>query len=166
MANFIEIELEGEDVIAAKFATFEERQRMRLRGLLGDLAELGEALLRANAPRGIYRGGRLHRAIDSSGASWRPGGVGGGGEYQSVFGVKGPSIYPYYVEFGTGLYGPKRNYIYPNRSPFMSFYSTLYKRWVTVARTRGQRPQRFFYITWREFQVYAAARLMMYHPFA
>lgn len=162
MARFIEYKVEGEDVIRAKFAAYEERQRVRLRELLSNFADLGAALLRRNVP--VFHGS-LYRHVDSRDATWRPGGVGGGGEYESIFGVKGPSILPYYAEFGTGIYGKRRLPITPQRGPYMTFYSTLYRKVIHVRRARGQRAQRFFYITWREFQVYAAARLLTYHPF-
>src|SRR3954470_7418629 len=158
--RFIEIKIEDESDILAKLTALEGRTNRQLRNLLDNLSELGRAIVAHNVP---VHSRLMQQHVDRTGATWRPGGAGGGGYYEAVYGVKrivGNPPYPLYVEFGTGLYGVHRHWIYPRRSPTMSFYSRRYNRRLSVKRTRGQTAQRFFYISWREFQVYAAARLL------
>lgn len=163
--KFIEIRIEDEHDIQAKLTAVEERANRQLRNLLDNFSELGRAIVAHNVP---VRERIMQEHVDRTRATWRPGGAGGGGHYEAVYGVKrivGSPPYPLYVEFGTGLYGPHRHYIYPRRSAYMSFYSRRYNRRIRITRGRGQRAQRFFYISWREFQVYAAARLLSYDLF-
>lgn len=134
----------------------------KLRDMLDNFSELGRALVAHNAP--VFHG-MLREHVDRTPVTWRPGGAGGGGYYEAAFGVKrgyGISRYPLYVEFGTGIYGPRRNYIYPARASHMVFYSHRYHRVIRTRHTRGQRPQRFFYLSWREFGVYAQARVLSF----
>lgn len=157
--RFIEIRVENEDEIKAKLRAHEMRMQRQLRDLLDNFSELGRAIVAHNVP--VFHG-MLRENVDRTPVTWRPGGAGGGGYYEAAYGVKrGPGIgrYPLYVEFGTGLYGPQRRYIVPQRATHMVFYSHRYRRVIRTTRTRGQRAQRFFYISWREFEVYAAARL-------
>lgn len=163
--RFIEIKIEDEHDIQAKLTAFEERQNRQLRNLLDNFSELGRAIVAHNVP---VHSRIMQEHVDRTRAIWRPGGAGGGGYYEAAYGVKriaGSPPYPLYVEFGTGLYGSRRQYIYPKKSWAMSFYSYRYGRWINVRRTRGQVAQRFFYISWREFQVYAAARLLTHDLF-
>jgi len=163
--KFISIHVEDESDIQAKLTAFEARQNRQLRNLLDNFAELGRALVAHNVP---VHSRLMQQHVDRTSVIWRPGGAGGGGYYETAYGVKriaGGPPYPLYVEFGTGLYGLRRQFIYPRRAWAMTFYSTRYHRWINVGRTRGQRAQRFFYISWREFQVYAAARLLTHDLF-
>lgn len=163
--KFISIHVEDESDIKAKLAAYEERQNRELRNMLDNFAELGRALVAHNVP---VQSRVMREHVDRTGVIWRPGGAGGGGYYEAAYGVKRlatGSRYPLYVEFGTGLYGPRRQYIYPRRAWAMTFYSTRYHRWIHAFRTRGQRASRFFYISWREFQVYAVARLVAHDVF-
>jgi hypothetical protein len=163
--KFIEIKIENEREIKAKFTAIEERSNRELRNLLDNFSELGRALVAHNVP---VHSRVMQEHVDRTHARWSPGGAGGGGGYEAAYGVKrlaGSPPYPLYVEFGTGLYGTRRNYIYPKKSASMSFYSTRYNRWISVRRTRGQRATRFFYASWLEFQVYAAARILTYDVF-
>jgi hypothetical protein len=158
MAKFIEIEIEDPEDILMRIDAIVERRRDRSRALLDNLSDFALHALRANVP--VDRR-YLIRHTDRSELRWRPGGAGGGGSWESVVGVKrGLSKHPLYVEFGTGLYGAVGWYITPQTHAFMTFYSRKYHRLMHVASTRGQRPQPYFYTTWRELTVYARGRLM------
>lgn len=116
------------------------------------------------------------------------GNVPGGGEYVAVVGIKhGHSMHPLYVHTGTGIYGPRGMPIRPradrayqvyiiapdapesrlrgkrkaghNRRATMTFQKRGEPRKFRRS-VRGQRPQAFLYVTWREAQLYASRRLL------
>jgi hypothetical protein len=158
MADFLSIDLEDEGEIFARIERVEEGQRRRARQMLDNLADFAVFVLRANVP---VRTSYLLRHVARTPVVWRPGGAGGGGEWEVVAGVKrGLSRHPLYVEFGTGLYGAVGWYIVPNRAPFMVFRSSITRRIIRATRVRGQRPQRYFYRSWRELEIYARGRVL------
>lgn len=156
--KFVEMDLEGEDELMLAFERADEKRQRWARRMLDNLADFGVHVLQGNVPvHSTY----LLRHVARSTVTWHPGGTGGGGEYGAVMGVKaGSSRHPLYVEFGTGLYGAVGWYIVPLRAQFMVFYSSLAGKKIAVSKTRGQRPQRYFYTMWREMQIYAAGRIM------
>lgn len=158
--KFISIEIENEDAIQAKLRAYEERQQLHVRRLLDSLADEGTGMLRRNVPAWTTL---MRRHVGRSPVIWHPGGAGGGGGYGAVFGIRHFSArpYPLYVEFGTGLYGSFNRLIYPRRAAYMTFYSQRYHRIIRTRHVRGQKKsKRFFYQSWREFQIYAAARIL------
>lgn len=155
--RFISIELEDDDDVIHKLDFAAERFRNRAKELLDNIAEFGVHVLDANVP---VHSSYLLRHVGRSPVAWRPGGAGGGGEWQAVVGIRaGSSRHPLYVERGTGIYGVVGFYILPGQRPYMVFYSSIYGHLIRVKQVRGQRPKRYFYTSWREVQIYAGARL-------
>ena len=52
--------------------------------------------------------------------------------------------YALYPEVGTGLYGPKRQWIYPKRARVLTWVDRRTGTRIYARRVRGQRPQRYF----------------------
>jgi hypothetical protein len=161
--KFIEIDIEGEDKIQAALRMQGARQEANLKDLVDDLADAASIALITQAPR---HNDYILNHIAREGAVWMPGGAGGGGEYKAIVGIKeGTSRHPLYVEFGTGIYAG-RGYIFPHSSQVMRIdkpddqfpnrRGTGVYRWYV----RGQRPQRYFYMTWRILNAIAAARII------
>jgi hypothetical protein len=159
VAKFVEIDFEDEDDIIHNIDIIEVKSRLMLKRILDEITSFGYHVLQSHVPRHTSY---LLRHVDREQPRWRPGGAGGGGEYESVVGVKrGTSKHPFYVEFGTGLYGAVGWFIVPNFAQYMTFYSLKYKKVLHLTHTRGQRPQRYMYITWREMLIYARGRMML-----
>ena len=142
------------------------------RDLIDDLADAGVHLLEGNVP--VYTSYTL-RHVERTAAVWRPGGAGGGGNWEAVVGVKaGTSKHPLYVERGTGIYGEtgmpytgkgkdtvKLGRSKPVEVPSrMWFFSNLYGRVIGVREVEGQPAQRFLYRTFVELQPYVRANLL------
>lgn len=158
MTDWIKIDFEGEDEIERAIERREIRAKAEARDLLDDISEAGVTMMRYTVP--VYST-YLVRHVDRGPLTWSPGGLGGGGSWQRVFGVKaGTSRHPLYVNFGTGLYGAVGWYITPVRAQYLVFYGSLAKRVLRKRSVRGQRPQHFLYETWLEIQVYAQARVL------
>lgn len=156
--EFIGLDLEGEDELILALERAEAGQKQRVQSLLDNLADFGRFTLIQNSP--IFTSYLIHH-VGRSLVVWRPGGAGGGGEYEVVFGVKaGSSKHPLYVEFGTGLYGAVGWWIVPLKAQYMVFYSQKLRRKIRTKKVRGQKPQRYFYTTWREMQIYAAGKVL------
>jgi len=159
MAKFIEYNVENEEDILLGMKRVEAQSRIATKRLLDNLADFGYHVLQSSVPRHTSY---LLRHVARSDVTWRPGGAGGGGSWEAVIGVKrGESKHPLYVEFGTGIYGAVGWFIVPVRAQYMTFYSTRFHRVINVTHTRGQRPQRYLYHTWRELLVYARGRMML-----
>jgi hypothetical protein len=158
MAKFIEYDFEGEDKFMLGLERAERGGHRMAKSMINNLVDFGYHVLQAHVPRhSTY----LLRHVSKQSATWRPGGAGGGGSYEGVVGIKrGQSRHPFYVEFGTGLYGAVGWYIVPRVMPYMTFYSTLYHRRIRAKKIRGQRPQHYMYATWREMLVYARGRAL------
>jgi hypothetical protein len=136
--KYIWFEVEGEDEAILHLEIANELLRKRSKDFLEELSKDGMAFLYANVPDYTSY---TQRHVDRSDVHWKPGGAGGGGEYESVVGVKrGTSDHPLYANRGTGVYGP-----------FIV---------IGVREVRGQRAQHFLYTTFRELQVWAEARLL------
>lgn len=163
--KFIEFIIEDEREILLAITRQEKSNKRLVKEIVDDLAKFGLQLLYTNAPQ---HSSYILRHADRSGIKFRPGGSGGGGEFEAVVGIKsGTSRHPLYVEAGTGLYGERGDYIYPRRAPSMTWFSTIYGKVISKKRTRGQKPQRYFYETWKEIEVYARLQLLnnRFNPF-
>jgi hypothetical protein len=164
--RFIEIEVHGEDKILAAMHAYEERTGNEIRGFINDLSQAATRILATTVPVGGSE--YLLRHISREPATWFPGGAGGGGEWETVAGIKtGTSMHPWYVEFGTGIHygtGP----IYPTRGsalmiekpfPELDRYGNVtrvkFRRW-----SRGQKGQHYFYKTWLDVLGIAETRLI------
>lgn len=157
--KFIEFLIEDERSILRAIERQEKSNQRLAKEIVDDLAKFGVRMLYLNAPE--KHSSYILRHIDRKDARFRPGGSGGGGEYEAIVGIKsGSSRHPLYVEGGTGLYGERADYIYPDHAPSMTWYSTVYKKIISKKKTRGQKPQRYFYQTWKEVEVYARVQLL------
>jgi hypothetical protein len=153
-------EVENEDEVMRDLDAYHIVAQRRAKDLLEALAGDGAKLLEENVP--TYTSYTL-RHVDRTSVTWSPGGAGGGGEYEATVGVKrGTSRHPIYANIGTGIYGERyRSYTAHNPSGRMWFYSQKYGRVIGVESVRGQRAQRFLYITFRELQAFAGARVLL-----
>jgi hypothetical protein len=133
--------------------------------LLEDLARQGVHILQSNVP--IYSSYTL-RHIDRSQIKWHPGGAGGGGTWETMFGIRaGTSMHPLYANRGTPpytgsgsevvTYGRSQPQVVPSR---MYFFSKMYGRVIGVRSVEGQQPQLFLYKTFTELRAYVSARLL------
>lgn len=164
--RFIWIDVEGEEKILMAMRTYEERSGRHIREFVNDLSEFAARILVTTVPVG--KSEYLMRHVDRTAAQWRPGGAGGGGEWQGIAGIKaGSSMHPLYVDQGTGIYAGKGR-IYPRQARVLRFEKPMpeveydrhgnvrgvttvrYRRWV-----RGQPGQRFLYHTWVDVVMYA-----------
>lgn len=156
--RWIEYKIENEKEILAGFDKEQAKARRHLHDLLDDISKAGVRLLRYHVPTYSRY---LIRHVDRSPETWSPGGIGGGGSWDRIVGIKaGSSRHPLYVEFGTGIYGLVGWYILPLKAQFMVFYGSKAKRILRKRAIRGQQPQRYFYTTWLELNVYAHARII------
>ena len=161
--DFIDIEIEGEEKILLALDRQQERMQDQLRDLVDELATFSAFWLISHVP--VYDT-YIMRHIDRDGPVWMPGGAGGGGEWRSVVGIKeGTSRHPIYVEQGTGIYAGKGliwasgvkglTGRYQNVMTFQKHGEPRkYRPWV-----RGQRPQQYFYLTWRALNAFATAKI-------
>jgi len=164
--RFIWVEVEGYDKILAAMHAYQERTGNQVRGFINDLSQFGSRILATTVPVGQSE--YILRHISREPPTWYPGGEGGGGEWESVVGIKtGASMVPWYTEFGTGIYagmGP----IYPTRAsalmiekpfPELDRYGNVtrykFRRWV-----RGQRGQHYFYKTWLDVLMFAETKII------
>jgi hypothetical protein len=157
--KWIWIEVEGEDEAMLYLDVYHDVVRKRQRHLLEELAKDGVTFLAKNVPN--YTSYTL-RHVDRTDVGWKPGGAGGGGEYEVTIGIKaGTSYHPVYANRGTGIFGPyiKQPYTAYNPSGRMWFFSHIYGRVIGVREVKGQRAQHFLYTTYRELQVFALARM-------
>src|SRR4051794_6550818 len=178
MADFIDIKVEGEDKILAALDYAEQRLHSRTRDHVNDLSRFVTAHLAATVP--VYDSYIL-RHIDREPSRWVPGGAGGGGAWEGMAGIRrGTSLHPLYTEFGTGIYagrGRKRliraRYDRAQASVIATGNRRLSRRaggvltfqkhgeprrfryWVS-----GQKGQHYFYFTWLDLNIYAAARIL------
>jgi hypothetical protein len=160
--DHIWIEIENEEQVMAGITATTLRARHQSKELLEHLANDARILLTSNVP--VYTS-YTQRHIDSTDVDWKPGGAGGGGEYEATVGIKaGTSYHPVYVNQGTGEFGPyiKAPYTAVNGG-LLWFYSKVYGRVIGVESVRGQRAQHFLYTSFKELQVFALARLHMKH---
>src|SRR5687767_798907 len=105
------IEFEDEHKILRGLILQEKRWRNQAKHLVEDIGTFGLRTLKSRAPN--FTSYTVHHA-DKSSAKFKPGGLGGGGEYEVIVGIKsGTSSHPLYAEQGTGLYGPQVSYIVP-----------------------------------------------------
>lgn len=161
--KFIEIDIENEEKIIASLERMELRIRGQAREMVNELANVTSLTLIGLVPN---YDGYLMEHIDRDGPVWFPGGAGGGGEWKAVVGIKqGDSRHPIYVEMGTGIYAG-RGLIWAEGvkgltgryQKVMTFQKRgeprRFRYWVS-----GQRPQRYFYSTWRILNAVAAARI-------
>lgn len=156
--EFIWVEVD-EDNIFQKYDYATGYVKSYAKNTLDDLADFGVRMLHVNVPQYTTY---LLRHVNREAVRWLPGGIGGGGEYGTIVGIKaGTSKHPIYVEMGTGIYAiPARGYIQPKTKEYMSFFSNIYGRRINTKRVKGQRPQHYFYRTWEQLVVYARARLI------
>jgi len=164
--RFIEIKVENEDRVIASLVARGERENAKLRRLIDDLADFTEHYLYSAVPRGTSK--YILEHIGREGPTWMPGGAGGGGMWKAIVGIKeGESRHPYYVEFGTGIYGDKGDLIWAASGPgfltgkvgkVMAFDKgtepTRFRYYI-----KGQPPQHYFRSTWRVLDAYARARV-------
>jgi hypothetical protein len=156
--KFIDIEIEGEDVILAHFKRMEERSQDRTRRLLNDFTDAAVRIIQENVP--VLKGYSIAH-VGRSPSVYTPGGAGGGGSYEAVaVSRRGSSMHPLYVEIGTGIYGEYKRMIRPLYAKYMVFYGTRAGRWLGRKRVAGQKPQRYFYRSWRSLLIYADARVL------
>jgi len=163
--RFIDIRVEGEDKIFDALRLHEYRSGTAARDFVDDLSTFARNILVTSVPRG--RSSYILRHVGRTPAIYRPGGVGGGGVWEAVAGIKaGDSYHPLYVEVGTGVhYGT--GFIYPRgrvfriEKPFPEADDrgrvTKYRhpRWVT-----GQEGQHYFYKTWQDVLMLAGTRII------
>lgn len=149
--KFIDIEIENEEHVLRGIERTEERVERMAHKLVDDLSKLTESTLLFMVPRhNLY----LFRHVDRSGPTWMPGGAGGGGEWKAIVGIKeGESRHPLYVEFGTGIYGGRGLIFARGVNRLTGHYQkvmVLEKEGTVNFRywTRGQKPQRYMYLTW------------------
>jgi len=161
MAQEIEITFEGLGHILLAIDRVGNRSSRVLRNYIERVGQTGAYWMRFYAPDGetAFAGGRsLTSRIKSSGSQWRPGGLGGGGEWEVVTGVQqGGGRYPIYVNSGTGLYrvnAPSLIRAKPGR--VMTFQKKGEPRRF-VRFTRGQRAQPFLYLSWQQVLLYSRA---------
>jgi hypothetical protein len=155
VAEWISVEVENLDEIDRVFARIESRSKAKALELLEGMATYSLFWLRIYAPE---REGYILRHIDKSSRRWRPGGAGGGGEYEIVTGVKrGDSQHPLYVDQGTGIYGGFHRPITSTGNHPMVFFSR--GRWWRLWQTKGQRPQHFLYRAFVQTRLYATGRI-------
>lgn len=152
--EWLSVEVENLDEIDRVFARIEERSKAKSLEVLEGMATYSLFWLRLYIP---VREGYILRHTDKSERRWRPGGAGGGGEYEMVVGVKrGDSRHPLYVDQGTGIYGGFHRPITGKPGP-MVFYSR--GRWWRLWEVRGQRPQHFLYRAYNQARLYAIGRI-------
>jgi hypothetical protein len=151
------VEIEDEDNVILGIDIQHAIMQVRAKHLLEELAKDGVTFLEKNVPN--YTSYTLRHvdrtSVDESlGAS--------GLEYEATVGIKaGTSYHPVYANQGTGIFGPyiKQPYVAHNPSGKMWFYSHIYGRVIGLRSVKGQRAQHFLYTTFRELQVFAAARI-------
>lgn len=157
--KFIEIEVENEDHIRREIEQMEDRTERWARSLIDDLTKLAESTLTLMVPTyNLY----IFRHISRDGPMWMPGGAGGGGEWKSIVGIKeGESRHPLYAEFGTGIYAG-RDLIWADGvkgltgqyQKVMTFEKRgegrKFRYWI-----KGQKPQRYMYLTWGVVNAFA-----------
>lgn len=176
MTEFISYHFENDEEIEAKLTEIELRLRRSLRGMIAGAANYGVYWLRLYVPRGQTR--RLLQSTDASSATWLPGGAGGGGQWQSVVGVKRTAPHAAFVAGGTGIYAG-RGLIRPRhgaapggftwvsgsgrRNNVLTFVKKDEPRRF-VAFVTGQRPQHFLYLTFQQIRLYAQARVFTLGP--
>lgn len=167
MTDFLSIEFENEEEIQFNIERIFDAARRKTRDIIGDAANIGAYWLRIYVP--IFQG-YTWREISSSGPSWRPGGAGGGGEWQAVAGVKrGTSKHPLYAAQGTGLYA-----VDPSKTVYGAgnqIRARTYGKKMRIERgvtppgviwrkyVRGQRPQPFLYMAFQQTRLYVNARV-------
>jgi hypothetical protein len=161
--QYIDIEIEGEEKIILALERLQDRQQKELRELVDELASFSAFWLISHVP--VYDT-YLMRHIDRDGPVWYPGGAGGGGEWRAVVGIKeGTSRHPLYVEQGTGIYAGKGLIWASGVKGLTGRYQKVmrfqkhgeppkFRYWI-----RGQRPQQYFYITWRSLNAFAVAKM-------
>lgn len=163
MTDHISIEFENEKEIGYVIDIIEGKARRYLYDLLDDTGDVARYWLRMYVP---VETGYLWEHIEKSGPTWVPGGAGGGGHKKVVVGIReGISKHPLYAALGTGLYksktglaySPGRGFIKPKTHKYMTFYGK--SGWVRTKRTKGQRPQRFLYLTFQQTRLYLNTRL-------
>jgi hypothetical protein len=157
-------EVENEDELMFNLSVFHGVMQKRQKHLLDELAKDGVTFLAKNVPQNtLYSSGYTLRHIARTDVGWKPGGAGGGGEYEVTVGIKaGESYHPVYVNRGTGEFGPFIKQPYTSHSgKLMWFFGTHAGRRIGVESVRGQRAQHFLYTTFRELQVFAQARMTL-----
>lgn len=182
MANeYLEIELDGDDAALLFLRTIETRLKLAVKNFPAGAANYGLYWLRLYVP--IGRTGYLIRHTDATGSHWRPGGRGGGGEYEAIVGVKrGDSKHPLYVHGGTGIYAGRgvitatgmprpmfeemydENFAWPKGGKRMRFVGHRDGKVVWTYFTRGQRANPFMYATYQQVKLYFNARIHTLGP--
>lgn len=154
--EWLSVEVENLDEIDRVFARIEERSKRKTLDLLSGMSDYTLTWLRLYVPE---REGYILRHTDKSAVKWRPGGPGGGGQYEVVVGVKrGESKHPLYVDQGTGIYGGFHRPIRAIGGHPMVFFSR--GRWWRLWEVKGQRPQLFLYRAFMQAKLYAGARFI------
>jgi hypothetical protein len=162
--KFIDIDIENEHEVIRHLERVEEHNQRRAREVIEELSKFTENMLTITVPTyNLY----IFRHIDRSGPTWMPGGAGGGGEWKAIVGIKeGDSRHPLYVEFGTGIYGNKGDLIWASGvkgltgryQKVMTFEKRgegrKFRYWI-----RGQKPQRYMYLTWGVLNALAQERM-------
>lgn len=164
--KFIDIEVSrtDEEQILRVLNRVEDNAHSQSREFVNDMSRFAQRWLVTTVP---VHDEYLLRHVQREPPTWLPGGAGGGGEWESIVGIKGGrSFHPWYVEFGTGIYAG-RGMIYPRitralrlekQSPELDSKGRVtrykFRRWV-----RGQEGQHYFYETWRALTIYAIPRL-------
>lgn len=182
MTEFISYTIENDEEVEAKLTLAEQRLRRSLRGMIAGVANYGVYWMRLYVPKGETR--RILQATDASSATWRPGGAGGGGQWEAVVGVKRTAPHAAFVASGTGIYAG-RGLIRPRhgggpggfafisttgfgsgkgrRNNVLTFQKKGEPRRF-VAFVTGQRAQHFLYLTFQQIRLYANARVFTLGP--
>ena len=159
MADFIEIDIQGFRRAMLAIDNIGDRSAHGIRNWLEGMGNYAVYWLRLYAP--IGETGGILRRIGHTKARWRPGGAGGGGEWEVIAGVRrtpeGP--YPLYVSGGTGRYRPiAPDYIRARPGKVMTFEKRGEpRRFKTYSK--GQRSQPFLYMSYQQVLLYANARV-------
>lgn len=181
MPKYIDLTLDGDEGAEIFLRTIESRLKLRMQGAIAGAANYGLYWLRIYVP--VSTGYTL-RHTDATGAHWRPGGSGGGGEWEATVGVKaGSSRHPIYAASGTGVYagrgiitpradraiasvistGRLRGQFGGSARPALRLSApgrpTGYRYWIA-----GQKGQNFLYATYQQVRLYMGARVHTLGP--
>lgn len=162
MAKEIEITYEGLERILFAIDRVGDRGSRVLRNYLERVGSNAEYWMKFYAPHGesSFAGGRgLHSRIKAGNSRWRPGGLGGGGEWEVTAGVQqtGGGRYPIYVNSGTGLYRPNAPALIRAKPGRVMTFQKRGEPRRFVKWTRGQRAQPFLYLSWQQVLLYSRA---------
>lgn len=132
------------------------RYRVAVADMFDEAVRIGEHSAKLYAPK---RTRRLESAISSTPAHERVdyGVIDASVGVDPVDGYdEGSPDYPFFVNVGTGLFGPLSDYIYAKRADVMVFVD---RKFVVAKRVRGQRPQPYMDDAFEDVDSYLDARI-------